>query len=66
MEILGVKNLIVLNFETFKIEDNDELVTAILKIVEKEKIDLVYIENCADYMTFERNSDIVNCFLIFI
>lgn len=55
MEILGVKSLIILNFETFKIEDNDELVTAILKVVEKEKIDLVYAPWHGDVHRDHRN-----------
>tara|TARA_Y100000031_G_scaffold151891_1_gene193997 strand:+ start:756 stop:1406 length:651 start_codon:yes stop_codon:yes gene_type:complete len=55
MEILGVKNLIMLNFEIFKIEDNDELVVEILKIVEKENIDLVYTTWHGDVHRDHRN-----------
>jgi LmbE family N-acetylglucosaminyl deacetylase len=55
MEILGVKNLTILDFETFKIEDNDELVAAILKVIEKEEIDLVYTTWYGDAHRDHRN-----------
>ena len=39
---------------------------ALQEAFEKFLIHASGIENCADYMTFERNSNIVNCILIFI
>tara|TARA_Y100000310_G_C20689239_1_gene821128 strand:- start:2676 stop:3317 length:642 start_codon:yes stop_codon:yes gene_type:complete len=55
MDILGVKNIITLDFKTFHIQDNEELVTAILRVIEKEKIDFAYISWHADVHRDHRN-----------
>jgi len=55
MKILGVNNLIILDFEELFISDNDELVISILKIVEKENPDIVYCPWHADTHRDHRN-----------
>ena len=42
MKILVIKKLLTGNFETLKVEFNDDLNIEILKIIETKKIDTIY------------------------